>query len=132
MSPSPFAAFYHAVHGYVPFPWQARLVQRLLADDWPRTLALPTSSGKTSVLDGLVFAPAMQGAPPARERTRPLRLFFVIDRRLVVDEVTTHVQHLARALAEATHGVVAEVADRLRQFGGEQPFRVAPLRGGRA
>src|SRR5262244_4202786 len=116
MSPSAFAAFYHEVHGYAPFPWQERLVQRLLADDWPRTLALPTSSGKTSVLDGIVFALATQADRQARERTMPLRTCFVIDRRLVVDEVTAHAQHLAHALAEATQGVIAEVADRLRQF----------------
>src|SRR5262245_31389498 len=132
MPPSTFAAFYHAVHGYAPFPWQARLVQRLLADDWPRTLALPTSSGKTSVLDGVIFALAMQADRPARERTVPLRTCFVIDRRLVVDEVTTHAQHLAHALATATHGVVAAVADRLRRFGGEAPVQVATLRGGMA
>src|SRR5215831_13694548 len=108
MSPSAFAAFYHEVHGYAPFPWQVRFVQRLLADDWPRTLALPTSSGKTSVLDGIIFALAMQTERPARERTIPLRTCFVIDRRLVVDEVTAHARHLARALAEATHGVMAE------------------------
>src|SRR5215468_8683424 len=87
MSPSAFATFYHAVHGYAPFPWQARLVQRLLANDWPRTLALPTSSGKTSILDGLVFALATQADRPARERTVPLRTCFVIDRRLVVDRL---------------------------------------------
>jgi CRISPR-associated endonuclease/helicase Cas3 len=132
MSPKQLANFYPAVHGYAPFPWQERLVQRLLADDWPRTLALPTSSGKTSVLDGLVFALAMQADRPARERTMPLRTCFVIDRRLVVDEVTVHAKHLARALAEATQGVVAEVADRLRRFGGEAPLQVATLRGGMA
>src|SRR5215813_156858 len=130
MSPSSFATFYEAVHGYTPFPWQARLVQRLLADDWPRTLALPTSSGKTSVLDGIVFVLAMQADRPASERTMPLRTCFVIDRRLVVDEVTTHAQHLAHALAEATHGVAAEVADRLRRFGGEASLQAATLRGG--
>jgi CRISPR-associated endonuclease/helicase Cas3 len=132
MSPSSFAAFYHAVHGHGPFPWQARLVQRVLADDWPRTLALPTSSGKTSVLDGIIFALAMQADHQARERTIPLRTCFVIDRRLVVDEVTAHAQHLSHALATATHGVVAEVAHRLRRFGSEQPLQVATVRGGMA
>ena len=123
MFPSAFAAFYQAVHGYAPFPWQVQLVQRLLTNDWPRTLALPTSSGKTSVLDGVIFALAMQADRPARERTVPLRTCFVIDRRLVVDEVTTHAQHLAHTLATATHGVVAAVADRLRRFGGEAPVQ---------
>jgi CRISPR-associated endonuclease/helicase Cas3 len=132
MVPSSFIAFYQAVHGYAPFPWQVRLMQRLLADDWPHTLALPTSSGKTSVLDGIIFALAMQADRPVRERTMPLRICLVIDRRLVVDEVTAHAQRLARALAEATHGVVAAIADRLRQFGGEAPVQVATLRGGLA
>jgi CRISPR-associated endonuclease/helicase Cas3 len=132
MTPSTFTAFYQAIHGSAPFPWQVRLVQRLLADDWPRTLALPTSSGKTSVLDGIVFALAMQADRPARERTIPLRTCFVIDRRLVVDEVTAHAQHLAQALATATHGVVVDVADRLRQFGGAEPLQVATWRGGMA
>ncbi len=31
-----FAAFFQAVHGYAPFPWQSRLAERLLAGErWP-------------------------------------------------------------------------------------------------
>jgi hypothetical protein len=29
-----FAAFFYAVHGYKPFPWQMRLAKRVFSDGW--------------------------------------------------------------------------------------------------
>ena len=129
MHPNDFAAFYHAVHGHPPFPWQERLLASFLAHEWPSTLALPTASGKTSVLDVWAFALALQAGQPAAQRTLPLRLVFVIDRRLVVDAVTQHAEQLVYALTHDS-GVSAEVARHLRRFGGEAPLAVTALRGG--
>jgi CRISPR-associated endonuclease/helicase Cas3 len=104
MQAEDFPHFYAAVHGSPPFPWQARLAQAVLAGEWPTTLALPTASGKTSLVDIFTFALAMQATRPAADRTVPLRLVFVVDRRLVVDEAFRHAAHLARALADGAHG----------------------------
>jgi CRISPR-associated endonuclease/helicase Cas3 len=106
-------------------------------------LSLPTSAGKTSVIDIAVFALAIQAQRPRFERTAPLRIYFIIDRRIVVDEVTTHSRLLARRLYQSLIGananpIVREVALRLTELSGDMrkiisggaPLHVAALRGG--
>jgi CRISPR-associated endonuclease/helicase Cas3 len=129
MEASDFIAFYQRVHGVEPFPWQVRLVREALLDCWPAVLSLPTASGKTSIIDIAVFALAAQADRSPGERTAPLRLFFVIDRRLIVDEVSEHARRLAAAL-EQGDGIVGEVARPLLRFGGCKALEVATLRGG--
>ena len=55
-----FADFFSAVHGYPPFPWQQRLMNRVVGGGWPDILDLPTGSGKTAALDVALFALALQ------------------------------------------------------------------------
>jgi CRISPR-associated endonuclease/helicase Cas3 len=38
MTPDDFPAFYEAVHGHLPFPWQARLACRVAEGGWPTVL----------------------------------------------------------------------------------------------
>jgi CRISPR-associated endonuclease/helicase Cas3 len=148
LTPDNFADFFSAMHSDTrekrdPFPWQLRLARQVIEEGWPETLSLPTSSGKTSVIDVALFTLALQSGRPQVERTAPLRVFFVVDRRIVVDEVTDHAirlaQRLRRALrTEDDEPVVREVAARLAHFGGEMrknvsddaPLHVATLRGG--
>jgi CRISPR-associated endonuclease/helicase Cas3 len=131
MTPDDFAPFYRAVHGYEPFPWQVRLAGQVVDRGWPAVLALPTAAGKTSAIDIAVFTLALQAGKPLAERTAPLRIFFVIDRRLVVDQAADHARRLRRALeAPDACALVREVARRLTDFGGPGPLHVAALRGG--
>ena len=126
-----FAAFYRAVHGYGPFPWQERLAEQVISEGrWPDTLSIPTACGKTSAMDVAVFALAAQAQLPPGERKAPLRIFFVIDRRLVVDDVTEHAKKLAKAINEGDAPPLIEVRGELRRFGGAAPLAVATLRGG--
>lgn len=83
-----FADFYERVHGYPPFPWQMRLADRAATGAWPDALNLPTSSGKTAVLDVWLWAHSVgiSGVPK--------RLYYVIDRRLLVDAVADYAQNL--------------------------------------
>jgi CRISPR-associated endonuclease/helicase Cas3 len=123
-----FAQFYEAVHGRTPFPWQERLAAKALAGEWPGTIAVPTGCGKTSVIDVAVFALAAQADRPAGERTARLRTFFVVDRRLVVDDVSRHAEELAAAIEKKPE--LQWVRDRLRLFGGPCALHTAVLRGG--
>jgi CRISPR-associated endonuclease/helicase Cas3 len=123
-----FAQFYEAVHGRPPFPWQERLAARALAGDWPETIAVPTGCGKTSVIDMAVFALAAQAGMPAGQRTARLRTFFVVDRRLVVDDVSRHAEDLAAAIEERPE--LQWVKDQLLRFGGPRALHTAVLRGG--
>jgi CRISPR-associated endonuclease/helicase Cas3 len=133
-----FSGFFSAIRGYEPFPWQQRLATQLAAEGkWPEILSLPTSSGKTSVIDIAVYMLALQSGRPRHTRTAPLRIFFIIDRRIVVDEAGEHARKLANALQAAIEQpatakpIVYEVAQRLCRYHGEQrPLHVVALRGG--
>ena len=122
---------------YPPFPWQARLVEELAAEArWPDLLDLPTGSGKTVALDIAVFHLALQ-AEAGSARWAAMRICFVVDRRLVVDEAYTRAQRLEAALLDAAGGetappIVRAVAARLQTLAGDgQPPLVARrLRGG--
>lgn len=113
-----------------PFAWQSACVRQVAEDGVWRDLDVPTGLGKTSLIDIWVFLLAWQAGRDER-RTVPLRLFFVVDRRLVVDQAYDHAELLSRRLANAADGtVLAEVAAALRGLGGRRPLEVVRMRGG--
>ncbi|GBD31898.1 hypothetical protein HRbin33_00859 [bacterium HR33] len=132
MSMSPdFPTFFAGLWGGEPFPWQTMLAERVATAEWPRALDLPTASGKTACIDMAVYALAAQAERPLAERTAPRRIWFVVDRRIVVDEAFERASTIAEKLATATGGPLKEVADRLRALSGtERPLAVGRLRGG--
>jgi CRISPR-associated endonuclease/helicase Cas3 len=99
MSKLNFKAFYQSIHGYAPFPWQVRLSERVALGHWPDALNLPTSSGKTAVLDVWLWAHSVGIAG------MPRRLYYVIDRRLLVDAVADYAQDLFARSGTAGHVV---------------------------
>ena len=93
-----FTDFYATLYGYEPFPWQRRLAEQVCAGAWPRVIALPTASGKTAVIDIAVFALACQAGQAEHTRTAARRIFFVVDRRVIVAEAFERAQQLAQRL----------------------------------
>ena len=141
-SPPPFHAFYEALNGRPPFPWQSRLadhVQRVGA--WPQEIGVPTGLGKTACLDVAVWWLASQaGCEPVR-RTAPTRIWWIVNRRMLVDSTFEHAERIREELrrsAEAGAGSpgvepLRAVADRLRSFSADpaaEPLEVIRLRGG--
>ena len=119
-----FSLFFRDVHGYPPYPWQQRLTARVLATgEWPTVIDLPTGVGKTAVLDTAVFALA------ARPEVSPRRIVFVVDRRIVVDQVCERAERIRGRVRAGGTRVLGHVAERLRSLGGEV-LGVAALRGG--
>ena len=157
-----FAEFFTALWGKPPFGWQQELAKRVLeratavAKDsfppdlssdkegtrspWPEAIALPTASGKTACLDIAVFSLAAQSSRLARKQiiTTPRRVFFVVDRRVIVDEAYERASRLAEKLERAKEGILKSVADNLRQIAhgetagidDERPLAAHKLRGG--
>lgn len=126
-----FSAYYQTLWNYDPFPWQRMLAERLIEGDWPRALDLPTAAGKTACIDIAIYALAAQAEKPVWERTAPRRIWFVVDRRIVVDEAFERAREIAEKLREANGGPLKDVADRLREVSGtERPLAVGRLRGG--
>ncbi|MCY4165771.1 MAG: type I-U CRISPR-associated helicase/endonuclease Cas3 [Gammaproteobacteria bacterium] len=158
-----FAHFFEALWGKTPFAWQKDLAARVLSSDafpppdallageagcgagnnaqpWPQAIALPTASGKTACMDVAVFALAAQAhkLKDGAVITAPRRIFFVVDRRIIVDEAYERGRCLASKLAKAEDGILKRVKDNLlyiccggmEGFGGEQPLSVHAMRGG--
>lgn len=137
-----FTDFYQATHGYPPFPWQARLAEQVAGTgEWPSEIGVPTGLGKTACLDIAVWWLASQADREPDERTAPTRIWWVVNRRLLVDSTAEHAERLARALEDPSSAelsaqgtaVVAEVAERLRRLSairGMPPLDVIRLRGG--
>ena len=114
-----FAVFYQAVHGHGPFPWQEGLVADVLASRcWPELVDVPTGLGKTSMLDVAVFVAAATAHVPGAHRLGRRRCFFVVDRRIVVDEAYDHARTIADAVKNAAGrgDTVGRVATALRSY----------------
>jgi len=131
-----FADFFEALWGREPFAWQLALAERVLNEEtspWPQAIALPTASGKTACMDIAVYSLAAQAERlgSSRPLTAPRRIFFVVDRRVIVDEAYQRAGKLAAKLVGAKQGILREVADRLlRLAGGDVPLAAFELRGG--
>ncbi len=150
-----FEEFFSAVWGYTPFPWQAMLADRVTAGAWPKALDLPTASGKTACIDIAIYALASQADRTLQERSAPRRIWFVVDRRIVIDEAferaktivcalerpkeyllkRLHAQKAKNCLTEDEISTVSArlqiIADRLLMLSGTaRPLAAARLRGG--
>lgn len=126
-----FAAYFRDVHGYEPFPWQLRLTRQVIDDgEWPQVIDLPTGVGKTAALDTAIFSLAV-----CPERF-PRRVVFVVDRRIIVDQVYERAGRIQTAVEAAATPALRWVKDRLGSAGGtngdagDSLLGVACLRGG--
>ncbi|MGH9122647.1 MAG: DEAD/DEAH box helicase family protein, partial [Acidimicrobiales bacterium] len=114
-----------------PFPWQRRLAAQVVeSGQWPKLLDLPTGAGKTAVIDIAIFALA------CHPDHFPRRTVYVVDRRIVVEQVTRRVERIRERLARprGASALLDEVAEQLRRlFGADRgvpPIHLAELRGG--
>ena len=137
-----FAEFYRAIHERDPFPWQRRLAEQVATPrQWPAAIGVPTGLGKTACLDIAVWWLASQADRAPETRTAPTRIWWVVNRRLLVDSTTEHAEAIANALRdpdsleldERATAVLASVGHRLRSLSadpGAAPLEVIRLRGG--
>lgn len=81
-----FSTWFAGVHGYAPFPWQSSV-----AETWPDAIVVPTGAGKTAVIDAWLYR-RISGAET------PRRLWYVVDRRVLVDEAFERAKRLVRTV----------------------------------
>lgn len=133
LAPTEFTTIFQAVHGVPPFPWQRRLAERLAeGQGWPGALDLPTGAGKTAAVDIALFHLALQ-ADHGELREAPLRIVFIVDRRIIVDAAADRADRLAGASTSASgEDALGRMAARLRHLAGSDapPLIVRRLRGG--
>ncbi len=137
ISADSFAAFFEALWEFPPFPWQIAFAKRVCEGAAPDYVAVPTGSGKTACLDATVFALAVQASRPHSERNVGRRIFFIVNRRIIVDEAFDRANKLAQKLnasltSNGAPGIVNQVAQWLRYLSGENGVSLSctQLRGG--
>lgn len=121
---------------YDPFDWQERLFQKFLNGDFPDACDVPTGMGKTSVV--AIWLIALGHLLKEKDRKIPLRLVYVVDRRVIVDQATDEAEKLREALRQAlsdTSSPLNPLAQILREAsmkGNESLIALSTLRGQRA
>ncbi len=135
-----FSDFFAALHEHEPFPWQRRLAEEVFNEGWPDCIDLPTASGKTACIDIAVFVLACQAGRETNARKVGRRIFFTVNRRVIVDEAFERAKKIACELMKAEQrndaGILGQVARALRSINEEQDVHKAPpldrtqLRGG--
>ena len=140
--PPPFNAFYEALNRRPPFPWQSRLADQVQRDGmWPKEIGVPTGLGKTACLEIALWWLASQAGLEPVWRTAPTRIWWIVNRRMLVDSTFDHamgirekLRHPAGADAEEAVEVLSTVADRLKSFSADpataESLEVIRLRGG--
>lgn len=129
-----FPDFFEEVYGYAPFPWQANLAEKVTTHGWPDRIQMPSGTGKTAAIDVAVFNLAMQAGEP--DRDAPTRIFYTIDRRVVVDQAHERACELAEALQAALTRpeemqVTRAAASQLRKMAtDDEPLVAERMRGG--
>ena len=103
-----FTDFFKEVHDSDPFKWQKRLLENVLQDEkWPDQLDLPTGAGKTSALDIAIYTLAAKPEKFGR------RIVFVVDRRLIVDQVSQRARKISQALRNPKSQILKDVSKSL-------------------
>lgn len=112
-----FAQFFRATHdGLEPHPWQQSLSDRVCDSGWPNSISVPTGLGKTATISVWLYELARQTAAEVPQRSAPMRLFYVVNRRLVVDQGAAYAKGLQKALDQVdVDSDMRDVLDPVRQ-----------------
>lgn len=100
---------FNKLTGNKPFAWQRELFVRLTRGAFPSECDIPTGLGKTSIIAIWLLALANDLTRQVSERTIPLRLVYVVDRRVIVDQATSAAEEIVKNLKE-----LSESDDRLK------------------
>lgn len=123
-----FAEAFQSLTGFNPMAWQTRLYERMLANDVPETLSLPTGLGKTSVIPIWLIALCRQAEKG--EITLPRRMAYVVDRRTVVDQATAIVENIRNKIREGEAPMLMESLRLMSDGDAETPLLgISTLRG---
>ncbi|MCY4205018.1 MAG: type I-U CRISPR-associated helicase/endonuclease Cas3, partial [Bacteroidetes bacterium] len=139
-----FNDFYRAINQREPFPWQSRLAAHVASTGkWYPEIGIPTGLGKTACLDIAVWWLASQADRAPIDRIAPTRIWWVVNRRLLVDSTFEHAKYISEILnnpkstnpkiSQENQEIITDIADRLRSISCDpksEPIQVIRLRGG--
>ena len=101
MKKTEFDDCFEYLTGNRPFEWQARLFEAMKVGRIPDACDIPTGLGKTSVIAIWVLALGEYLLKDCNLRQIPLRLVYVVDRRVVVDQSTDEAERVIHKLQDS-------------------------------
>ncbi|PZR80037.1 MAG: type I-U CRISPR-associated helicase/endonuclease Cas3, partial [Chthoniobacterales bacterium] len=121
-----FTRNYHALRERGPMAWMKRLFNDVRVGKQPRLIDLPTGAGKTELIVVWLIALAYHGARGRKGTPVPRRLVWVINRRVLVQQVFALAKLIEEKIAD-----VPEVREGLAAMSGDPKtiFRLVQLRG---
>jgi len=129
-----FIASYKALRSpHSPMEWMKRMFVRIIGGNPPSLVDLPTGAGKTDVI--VIWLIALAWYAQHRDAVKPVprRLMWVVNRRVLVQQVHTMVKELTTSFADPS-SPAAQIVGHLRSLGqkdSEAAFNVVQLRGQR-
>jgi CRISPR-associated endonuclease/helicase Cas3 len=133
MSPEDFfAQSYEALRApHAPMKWMERMFAEVIDGKPPSLVDLPTGTGKTELVIIWLLALAWYGRDRAKHKSVPRRLVWVVNRRVLVQQVFLIADDLRAKLISNESPKLKAVQDDLRKISGEASefFRVVELRG---
>lgn len=117
MTPYPsFEEFYHAVHGFSPYEWQKDIANHVSDKGYfPEHISVPTGLGKTSNIDIAVWGIGKQ-IHEGKKRTLGQRIVLAVERQVIVDGISHHVQNLVEKVNSSSHEHVSVVRNSLLEL----------------
>lgn len=127
-APDSFGHQYEALRDFTPMRWMERMFGEIAAGDYPRLVDLPCGAGKTDLVFLWLIALARYGMQRPGAKAVPRRLVWVVNRRVLVQQVYRIAQALRERLADSS--TLAPVRSGLTTLGADaQPFEIVELRG---
>jgi len=121
-----FKDWFLRLRGFTPYPWQTALFLAVLTGTLPSLVYIPTGGGKTDIITVWLLAVLWQ-IEQTGTTAIPRRLYFAVDRRVVVDQT--------EPLAETLLGKVRNEPTLFHllqsQTASENPLVISVLRGQR-
>jgi hypothetical protein len=126
-----FHAHYQRLRSQGPMWWMGRMYDDVIAGHYPRLVDLPTGAGKTELVVIWLLALAWSGTNRAGCLPVPRRLVWVVNRRVLVQQVFAIAEELRGKLTASAFPELSAVRDGLRAVSGngEAFFDVVQLRG---
>ena len=131
-----FTDCFNRLTGNDPFDWQERLFRKFVAGDLPDGCDVPTGLGKTSTM--AIWLIALGCLLKEKDRKLPLRLVYVVDRRVIVDQATDEAEELLEKLTQSVSEKSSSLHSLARTFreasmqGNESLIALSTLRGQKA
>ncbi len=109
-----FIDCFNQLTGHHPFDWQEKLFHKFCNGEFPEACDIPTGLGKTNVIAIWLIALGFQLKD--KDRKIPLRLVYVVDRRVIVDQAMVEAENFLKKLKAALSDTTNQLSDTTNQL----------------